>query len=356
MRRRLPLLKPVIALGVAFLLVGAAVLLLVRIDRVVVARGRLAGGTVAVNAPQGGLVQRVHVRPGESVERGRPLISLEPHALQADSARSSAQLDALAELLASLTAERDHLVREVHPAEVEQAARALKKAELELARAEARLALKRELYASELATQPELQDAQLERDLAALALQEATETRDGLAARHALERERIEGQIHGARGQADAERATVQDVGRRLRSCTLAADTGGVVVGADLLDLAGRAVGEGQELCRLAVGRAERFEGRLPDLGRARAHPGLPVKIRLEAYPWLLHGTVPGRLESVADRRDGDGGFPVIVALDGGREPGPLLEGMQGEARIVLEEKVSLARLLLEKVAGKAGS
>ncbi len=355
MRRRLPLLKTIVSASVAFLVVAIALLLFVRVDRVVVARGRLAGGSVAITAPQSGLVQRVFVRPGERVQRGRPLIELEPHALQADSARSRAQLDAQSEVLASQQAERDHLVREVQPAEVEQAARALKQAELMLERAEGRLALKHQLHEAELATLPELQDAQLERDLAALALQEARQTHDGLAARQALEREKIAEQIHSARGSVDAERATLADLDRRLRRCTVSAETSGVVVGSDLLELTGRAVTEGQELCRIAVGGAERFEGRLPDLGGAKARAGLPVKIRLEAYPWLLHGTVRGRLEFVAGRGD-TGGFPVIVALEGGRAPGPLLEGMFGEARIVLEEKVSLARLLVEKVVGKSSS
>ncbi len=355
MRRRLPLLKTIVSASAAFLVVAIALLLFVRIDRVVVARGRLAGGSVAVNAPQSGLVQRVLVRPGERVARGRPLIALEPHALRADSARTRAQLEAQTDLLASLEAERDHLVREVQPAEVDQAARALKQSDLVLTRAEGRLALKRQLHEAELATLPELQDAQLERDLAGLARQEAQQTHDGLAARQALELEKIEEQIHSARGNVDAERATLADLDRRLRHCTIEADTSGTMIGADLLDLTGRAVTEGQELCRIAVGGADRFEGRLADLGGAKAHAGLPVKIRLEAYPWLLHGTVRGRLDFVAGRGD-TGGFPVIVALDGGRAPGPLRDGMLGEARIVLEEKVSLARLLVEKVVGKSSS
>jgi hypothetical protein len=110
-------------------------------------------------------------------------------------------------------------------------------------------------------------------------------------------------------------------------------------------------VGKGQELLRLAVGAAERFEGVLGDQARPMIHSGLGVKIRLEGYPWLLHGSLMGRVAVVSDRRD-QGGFPVEVALGETSRMGRLYEGMQGEARIVVEEQVSLARLLIERLAG----
>ena len=133
---------------------------------------------------------------------------------------------------------------------------------------------------------------------------------------------------------------------------TISAEADGVVLGTALFELEGRTVRCGDELFRLSTGAAERFEGLIFDTGRAAARPGFRVKIRLEGYPWLIHGTLAGRLDFVDDCRSAEGGFPVKVSFDPMSAPGPLFDGMKGQARIIVDEKVSLGRLLIEKIAG----
>jgi hypothetical protein len=42
----------------------------------------------------------------------------------------------------------------------------------------------------------------------------------------------------------------------------------------------------------------------------------------------------------------------VVVAFEAGRGPGPLLDGMTGQARIVVGQRVTLGKLLVERVLG----
>ena len=109
-------------------------------------------------------------------------------------------------------------------------------------------------------------------------------------------------------------------------------------------------------LSGLNVSPAERFEGSLADGGRSATRVGRKVKIRLDGYPWLIHGVLVGRVDRVADRRDAGGGFPVAISFDSSTAPGPLYEGMRGSARIIVEEKVSLGRLLIERMTKPDGS
>jgi hypothetical protein len=45
----------------------------------------------------------------------------------------------------------------------------------------------------------------------------------------------------------------------------------------------------------------------------------------------------------------------VEIEIEPAGAPGPLREGMAGTARIIVEEKVSLGRLFLERLTGNAG-
>ena len=78
--------------------------------------------------------------------------------------------------------------------------------------------------------------------------------------------------------------------------------------------------------------------------------------IRREGYPWMVYGSLAGRVEHVSDRREPSGGFPVTIAIDRATAPGELYEGMRGEARVIIEQKVSLGRLLLERITEPGSS
>ena len=356
MRRRLPFLRLVLGLTAALLLTVAAGFWLVRIDRVVVAKGRLAGGSIPVRVAVPGRITSVPVAAGETVEAGQPLVQLETEVLEAETDRLTVRLETMQEQLAAQHDERRRLVAEVHPREGEQAERAAERARLELALAEVKAQTMASLGAEGLAGRLEVEEAELVRQLAAMTLKEAESSVPLLATRQETELAEIAMAVGSLEGAIAEESTRLREARRLLGNYTVIADTAGVVVGNDLQELPGRQIDAGEELFRLAVTTAERFEGTLSDSGRALARQGLAVKIRIVGYPWLIHGTLAGRVEHVSDRRETSGGFPVTISLDRAAAPGDLYEGMRGEARIIIEQKVSLGRLLLERITEPGSS
>jgi len=352
MRRRVTLLRPVLILGAAFAIAVVAVLFVIRVDRVVVVKGRMTGGTVAVYAPYGGHVDRVLVQPGDRVEKGQPLVEMQSGPLRAEESQLASRIEVLTLRLENERAERDRMLTHVHRAESEQARRAIEKSRLELGSAETRFQLTKQLREEGLATKLEYDAAELAFKLAALALEQAEEESPLLLSRQRAELDTRAKEIQALEGQIAEERAALTEIRRKLSLASVCADTSSVVLGTRLFDLEGQTVNEGDELLRLSVGSAVRFEGLVSDNGRALARAGLPVKIRLEGYPWLIHGSMAGRLDFIADRRDDGAGFPVKISFDPSTAPGPVYEGMAGQARIVVEKKVLLGRLIAEKVAG----
>jgi multidrug resistance efflux pump len=280
------------------------------------------------------------------------LIQFESESLDATEAQIQAHIETLKRRLRALGAEKARLTSEVHPAETGQAARESERARLEWENAQATYQRTQQLWREELASERELQDAELALRLAELAAHEAEKALPHLLAKQKVTLEQISGEIQEISGRVAEAQISLTETQRQLSLCTVRSPDDGIVIGSDLFELEGQAVSQGDELMRLATGDAERFDGFLDDSGRARTRPGLPVKIRLEGYPWLIHGTLAGRVEVVADRRNPEGGFPVQISFDPASAPGFLCEGMKGQARVVVEEKVSLGRLLIEKLAG----
>jgi multidrug resistance efflux pump len=356
MRRRLPFLRLVVGLSVALVSTAVAGLWLVRIDRVVIAPGRLAGGSIPVTSPMDGRVGEVLALGGASVAAGEPLVRLETETFESEAAQSAARIAGLEERIAARAADRERLKTEVHPREREQASRALERARLELSQAEVEAQAMKRLGDEGLAGRLDVERAELARDLAAMELEEARAAIPLLRSEQTAAIAEIATALVSLRTELDAERESRAETLRRITASSIVAPRAGVVVATDLADLAGRHVDEGEVLLHLAVTTAERFEGTVGDNGRSVAAPGQKVRIRLAGYPWLIHGTLAGTLENVSDRRDADGGFAVEVAFDPSTAPGALYEGMAGTARIVVDERVSLGRLLIERLTRSAGS
>lgn len=352
MRRRLPLFKTVLGLSAALAAAVAAVLAFARVDRVVVAPGRLAGGSTPVRAAVDGIVAELLARAGSRVEAGAALVQLDTRELDAALASARALADQREERLANVAAEIRLLEDDLHPSEATHAERAVERAELVHESAGKRVELLRRLRDQGLVRATEVEDAAVARDLAEVAVGEAREAGALLASRHRTRLAALDGERRELELGLAEERCRIAELERRRSAATIVADRAGIVTGSDLEELPGRAVAAGEELLRIAHAMAGRFEVDVDDRGRSRARPGAPVNIRLSGYPWLLHGVLAGSVSWVSDRRGDGGGFPVRIAIDPGQSPGPLYEGMLGEARIVVEEDVSIGRILLERLLG----
>ncbi|HVS19124.1 MAG TPA: hypothetical protein VMT18_11035, partial [Planctomycetota bacterium] len=196
------------------------------------------------------------------------------------------------------------------------------------------------------------QEALDERRSAELALEQRRLTGSSSADSLASELVTLASELRALADEQSARRARQVELTRRLECTRVVASRSGSWIGAAPEDLLGRRVAEGEELGRLAAGRPRRFRGRIDDLGRAHVEGPLPVRVRVDGYPWLLHGSVSGRLTRIDDVAAGASGFEVEVTLEPPFERAQveLFEGMRAEGRILVEERVSLVRLLFERL------
>lgn len=354
MRRRTPLKRTVVVSTGLLALATILVLVFVHVDRVVVARGKLAGGALAVRAPADGRIERVLVKNGEVVHPGDALLVLDHVDVQAERARAEAQVAALDARVQALAARLEHTRTSSQASAKRSAELALDEARLRVDSLSRHATTMKKLVDQGLASQLTLDQTITERDVATIARTRAELALADLPAQQAQELATLEAELVEARRHVDERRLEAAELARRESRATIVAEVEARVVGEGLAELVGRGVRAGDELLRLAHGSAQRFEGVVGDLGQPHVRLGQHVKLRVDAYPWLLHGTVEGRVSSLATAAGHAGAFPVEIELDPSDRLA-LCEGMQAQARILVREDVRLGELLFEDFVDRGG-
>lgn len=347
--RRTPLLRTVFAMSLLLVAAVAGVLLFLRVDRVVVASGRLVGGSRAVCSPADALVAEVLVRPDQRVQQGEALLVLESAAVRSERRRTEVQIEALESRLGALEARERHLSGVRHPRARREAELGLERARLEQESSERQLAALATLTDEGLVDRVTLDQARLRHELARVALGEATLLVESLGAEQDAELETLGADLRQAQGLLEEQRLAAAELARQEALSTVVSPAAGLIVGADLERLVGRRVLAGEELLRVADGRAERFVGELADAARPHVQRAMAVRLRVDGYPWLIHGSLRGSVSSVGESASEGAKYPVEVALEGGT-PLALYEGMRADARILVEERVRVGELLFERL------
>lgn len=356
MRRRAPMLGWLIALTSLLLLVIVAAALWISIDRVVTAPGHLEGGTLTLRAPLAGKVVAVFYEAGAMVAEGDALVRFDTREAEAERRDLELRRQGQSERSDQLLAKRQRLIREIFPQERQAAEQDWNRARAAHQRLVLRHRAAARLADAGLAGSLETEESRLAVEAAAAEVARAAAARDLLRPRQAERLAELDQQRDGLLQSVAQLEGRLAQLEERMKMATLDAPRAGRVSGPRPEDLLGRRLDQGEAVLAIIYGPAERFVGTLGERGRALVEDGMWVWLRLDAYPWLIHGSLPGRVERVGERSGPQGGCPVTVIFDAGKAPGPLQEGMAGQARIVVKGKVSLGQLILERIAGRAGS
>ncbi len=349
MRPRPPLVRTVLLLAGAFVAACVVALSVVRIGRVVVAPGVFSGPSQPVRAGRAGVLAEVLVESGALVERGTLLARLDTGELEAELAELTARRTGARTRRAEAERERRHLLETLQPAERESLARGARAAELVLEAARNKERRYAELQSGGLVQQAEFEGAVLERELAEVELERVRAAEARLPALERAALATLDARLSEDQTALTELAAQEAELTRRVAQGELRAPVAGRVLAPPARELVGRALAAGEELMRVATPGVEAFLAHLDDRGRARASEGQSARLRLEGYPWLVHGTAEARVVQVAERKD-EQGYLVRLELDPARSPGPLFEGMSGTARIATAERVSLLWLLVEEL------
>lgn len=248
----------------------------------------------AVRAEAAGLVEQVHIRPGQALAAGAALVTLRAPEAEAELASARARLESARAALAAL--ERGGPARELALIDA-----ALASLELERQAALRDIASLERLVAKQAATRTELEAAQDR--LARLDTDRASQRQRRAALVEA-------GETAAARARVDEAEAALALAARRAAQRVLRAPAAGVAY--EVAVRAGDWLAPGALVARL--GRLDPVDAILyvdePDLGRLRT--GLEVRLSWDALPGRSWS---GRVERI----------PAQVAPLGGRQVGEVL-------------------------------
>lgn len=380
---------------------------LAEVEQVIRAPGRVApvGRVKVINHPNGGRIAAVHVREGQQVAAGDPLLSFDPEMVDAGLAEVLGRIQSLTVEAARLRGEAsdselmvDPDLARARPDLVEEQTRLLEERRnaqtsrletlertierrsgevqtlvADLARLQnSRALLEEQVEAvrklAERGLYPRLRMVELERQLSDLT-GEAAKARERLnSARAALgEAEtRREGVEREGRSAVLSELADVNAERERLgeslkrekavaRNLTVRAPVDGIVQDIAVSG-AGQSVGSNQPLMKIVpTAGGLVIEARVANRDIGQIQPGEPARVKVQAYDFLRYGTLEGWVERVAADATADpvGGalsYEVTVRTDKDRLSGrsdafQVVPGMAVDVDLLVGERTILAYL-----------
>lgn len=343
-----------------------------------------------VRASQNGVISKLLVEPGESVEPGQSLIELSNPEARLELQSLRRELDQV-KVGSVGVHQRLELRLELHPRQIERQRGLIREMDLEIRRRdaevaeaghrrqglEARLQRVAKLFDADLVSAGELEEAEItvrqeeerERQIQ-LQVDEARERRRSLQeglkllrseqAQEILELE-IEGQELSER-QGGLE-IQLQLLELQADALTLQAEMAGVVTGDSLLDLRGRSVARGESVMSIVDSRSIVVEAWVPEEAIVRLQPGQKASLEIQGLPKQRFRTFTGKVLRIDPRPQEDLAenrtfYAVFLSVDQpwiqweGRRF-YLRDGMRGRAEIVYRSGVSLGRVLVEILTGR---
>jgi len=384
--RTIPVLIGVLLLfALAFLAAG-------RIDRTVDARGAVRVERYQVVRPQvSGLLAAVRVQPGDVVKPGQVLAELRDYDLEREILSVERQLLQARSTLNDKRRRQGLLTERIQPVETAKGQEEIRSLEVGIERRTARVRelrveleaernrLKRSLELGRLGliSATEVEEAKNRVDQGEWKLRqgelEEGEARAELAARRQGQ-QLLGDQQQGSRldlgGEVrdlELQASRLEDQLRHLRELadlhTLRAAQGGIVVGPPPEDLVGRKPASGEELFQVIDVQSIEFVAHVMEEQIVKIRPGQKVYVEIAGLPKRHFDVFRGKVRQVGqlphlDEAQGRILYDVTIAL-----PSPWAElergrfylrnGMQGEAKIVYREEVTILAALRDSLLGR---
>ena len=332
------------AVGLAIVAAVAAAGMVIRVPRRAYASGYATTLEYAeVRSAASGRVAEILARSGDVVEKGAPLLRLEDDAERtavAEAEGSAAEAEAaLAEAEAGIAkGEAELELRAAQRTEnLRLHAASVKSAELDVAQAESRLALTRQLHEKGLASGRKLEDDQYslskaQEHLKSLQEKDLTlEDRQIEVLRRDVEVRR--GSLARLRAVLDRARAAVEHARAALDQRTVLAPASGRVVRYTFY--VGEMIRPDMVLYEIFGGEVRSLKLRVPEKSAGEVAVGMPLDVRLRTVRGLLPRRFPGKIDILRDVVEGTGDASYRVAY-ASFDPGdtPVTPGTTAEARI----------------------
>ncbi|MBD0266914.1 MAG: HlyD family type I secretion periplasmic adaptor subunit [Cyanobacteria bacterium Co-bin8] len=396
-RRAPPKYSRILAGGLCVLVGGAiAWAALSKIDEVATAQGEVIPSTriQPVKALSGGLIQEITVEEGQQVNAGDPLVQFDPTISEAEFQRLKQQTELTETNLARLEAERtgntrsgnplqDQLLtsrlrefearREMALAETNRQLGAVKAAQADLERFKATLsvattkadglskllvvgAVPRFDYLDAQNEVVSLQNQITAQEQTIYQAQQAYEAAKTEANRLVADRQNeILTQIEQQGKELESLKGQLAQAEEQRNRDTLTASVDGIVYNVKVVE-AGATVQSGEELMSiLPEGAPLVLEAKVLNRDIGFIEPGMPVKVKLETFPYQEFGLLQGTVESISPNsiQEQELGlvYPARIKIDQTfttiqEQEVPITPGMAATAEIVTRQKTILSFLL----------
>jgi multidrug resistance efflux pump len=316
-----------------------------------------------LQAPVSGRIARLHLVLAQPVEAGDVLVELDVEPQRLELAQARARLAAIGPEIAALRAGISTIAgvqgdeRVGAAASLAEASALHREAAASAALAERELERATRLRAEGLLSEADLARARADMDarrasadalkagMGRVAALRRADAGDRLAKKQELER-----YVAALEGEARTTAVDIQrlehEVARRVLHATVdgeVAELAAVTVGSVLRE--GDRIG-----AILPAGRLRGVAELMPTDAFGRVRPGQQGRLRLDAFPWTQHGTIPAQVTHVASEVR-DGRVRVELSVDEESSLVPLKHGLPGVVEIEVE-RTSPAVLVL-RAAGK---
>jgi len=343
--RTLPGLSVLAARGLFYLValllvVGIAWASVTRLNVVVRADGRLApmAEPVRLSVPQGGVVSKIMVEVGAQVAAGQPILEIDSFREVADAAADRHELDQA----------RAESIRYAESAETLQGATANLSEEVASERKVSKLAAEQamELHEGFDGGAVSLFELQAKEREVAEANAHVSQLQSDLARSAAEARQDQRLGAETAQKIKELEIKLTRDVEVKQKTI-LTAPTAGVVATIAALR-PGRFLAANDVAATILPGDEPLMaEIWIPNTSMRRVKPMLPVRMKLDAYPFQQFGMLPGVLVAVDPDADESGKYrawikPDRLTLEGAHGPEPVRPGLALNAEIVVDKRTIL--------------
>lgn len=391
---------------VVLFIIWAAV---VQLDRTVHAQGRViaSGRMQVVSNLEGGIIQAILVKPGDTVKRGQPLVRLDKTAPGAELGANQITVDALAVKVARLESEiagRDpvypaartpadveqlQVERSLHAARLADLASLTSQGQARAAQAERAVAEARAVYASktsardsaqrqldmvrplvERGIEPQVTLVQLQNQ-ASVSASEAAQASETIARSQAAVREALAGIAQARqnwRAQAGTDLATAQAerasrsstnsaLADRVRRTMIVAPVDGRV-NRVLVTTVGASIGPGQPIAEVVPSASSlTIEATVSPKDIAAIRIGQRAKVNITAYEAAIYGGMDAHVVTISpdatiEERTGESHYTVRLEGDpkGFRDPYgqrlPIGPGMTADVNLIGDKRSVLAYIL----------
>ncbi|WP_042444098.1 HlyD family type I secretion periplasmic adaptor subunit [Azospirillum sp. B510] len=387
-----PLARAVSLLIAAFAVIAVAWAWIGHIDITAVTRGRIISSdrNKLVQTLETGIVRAIRVADGQRVEQGAVLLELDPTDSAADAGRAEWELavaeteaarlraaldgrrgfdpapgaDAalvtlqrsiLANQLAARDAALDAIGSQERQRRAEMAALAAEKARLHATLPLIREQVQAKRNLSQRGYSPRFDLLELEKELAEVEFGEVAAANREAEAAAALkgladERRRVTAEFDGkamadladAEKRAAALRQELTKAARRRERQLLTAPVGGVIQQLAVHTVGGVVTAAEPLMVIVPANRTLVADVQVDNKDIGFLHPGMPVEIKIDAFPFTRYGLLPGSVASVSHDAilPPDGAAARIGAPDAAPPPAAERDGPKFSARIALDRMV----------------